>query len=163
MPLTLPYIAGLFDGEGSVSLAARRTTLGDGEPVIHYLPTVSIAQANEPFLREIREFVGFGAVCAHRSNRTKVNGYGVKLNRDCFELLWSYDAAVKVAKLLIPHTILKRPQLELIADYWDRYNGYTAPWARWRKQNPEYYRRRDELYSAAEQCRQNLKEVRNAA
>lgn len=71
--MNLDYIAGFFDGEGSVSLQFHRM------PACKYgyqfLPTISIAQKTRPILEEVQNFLGFGRIYGGHTHRFQIVGH----------------------------------------------------------------------------------------
>lgn len=146
---SLDWIGGFFDADGSCSLVQSK---GNYAPIIH------LAQSDEGILDQVSHIL-IGTV-RQSSKAGDVNKYGVRKTRDGFRLHWSNAEAIRVARILINHTICKREELEAIVSYYDKYNNYTKGWGRYADISDEYTRRHTEKVIAAEQCRQLLKNIR---
>lgn len=123
--VTIEYLAGLVDGEGSilfsVSRSIRRGAKGTTLPVIQYQPRLQIANCSEALLRLVREFVGAGHVHSNpRENPKWKVGYQYQL---------SGKALGPLLTQLIPHLILKERQARLVLVWLDdRRRAGTRPY-----------------------------------
>lgn len=86
--MNIDYIAGFFDGEGSIIIQGNKVTL-------------SIPQTNEKILIEIRDYFGIG------------NVYPLKKRKEHWKDAWCYkcngnNKCLKVLEELEPYLILKR-------------------------------------------------------
>lgn len=106
--MTLDYLAGLFDGEGSVCMAGGKAN----KEHLVYRVMFAVSNNHEPVLKAVQAFVGFGAV------------YGKKRPSERHRQSWTYSATgyrlLPLIKALAPRTIIKRRQLELAARYIER-------------------------------------------
>ena len=108
--ITLGYLAGLVDGEGSVLFSCgksiRRGAQGRELRVIQYQPRLQISNCNEELLLLVRAFVGAGRV--HPNPRRNVShkiGYQYHL---------SGTELGPLLKQLVPRLILKERQARLV-------------------------------------------------
>lgn len=113
----LAYFAGIFDGEGCVTIRIRHSkyTLKTGEPQIWkgYGLEVSIANTNEWLCQQL--LFSFGG-----------NVYCRRLESAQSQRIWAWQSADKKAlsflEAILPYTKLKRPQLEIAMEYQKRKN-----------------------------------------
>jgi len=108
--LSIQYIAGFFDGEGSVSIAAnyynRKAPAG---------PLLSFSQRDYKILNQIQYSLGCGAI----HTRTKVGSYHLRI--------MGKKKVIKVAKLLLPYAVVKKAHLSLILEYCDWVRDTSRP------------------------------------
>ena len=90
--LTPEWLAGFFDGEGSVTFTRDQSL------------QVVIAQSREDILLAIADFVGNGVV--------KVNKRFATRKPEC-TLRWCGKNAARVLEILLPHLIIKHRQAEI--------------------------------------------------
>ena len=91
MALTEAYIAGFFDGEGSV-IASRI----NGRPMVK----LCMSQNNLEVLEKIQEFLGYG-----RLNRSSRGHHFLRVNKQAH--------VRRLIRTIYPHSIVKRKQLKL--------------------------------------------------
>lgn len=91
--ITIEYIAGLFDGEGSISYIKGKRASGN----ICYTPCINIAQQQDAVLYMVKDFFGFG----------QVNGPYRQNNCSDFHTRAIIDVVVFL-EALIPHLIVKK-------------------------------------------------------
>jgi len=102
----LAYLAGLFDGEGSVSMAHRyKGKHKTGGPGTWFQLTVVIRNRNRECLELAQELFG-GSI---NVQRFKSKGWA-----DCYR--WQAGAKVGIAFLqaINPYVIIKRPQIDAV-------------------------------------------------
>lgn len=103
------YLAGLVDGEGTLSLwRCRRAGNRSG---FQYQITFTISQASHPFLEEIRQMVGNGRI--GRSNPNK----SAPQHKACFVLVFGNHPTRWVLPQLMPYLRRKRRQAEVVLKY----------------------------------------------
>ncbi len=159
--LSLAYIGGFFDADGSVSLTRRqRTSKAWGVVGNSFVPVVSFSQADHGLLEAIARYLE-GTVYLHEKAGT-VSSYGVKRNRDNFTLAWSNKAAVRVAEILMPHCIARRPELDLIIDFYRKFKNHTKGGGRGSGPSALYLQRQAELVQAGETYRAALDQSRKS-
>jgi len=97
----LSYIAGLFDGEGSVSIRHNKHT---GQHALH----VRIAQNIEPVLRSIANNFGFEK-CLYKDKEYPK----YKAKRIMWRFILGNKKAAQFLNLIYPYLIIKRKQAEI--------------------------------------------------
>lgn len=103
--LDIRYVAGLFDGEGCISLikANRKNS-----SLHSYSVRVVIAMTNKPIIKLLHS--QFGGIYTER------NGNDTS-TRNSFSLLWSNNKAKPILEQLLPHLILKRSEAEIALNF----------------------------------------------
>lgn len=105
------WLAGFFDGEGSVGIYARNT---DRSKVFkYYVLVVSLAQSGplgEKVLKSCQEKYG-GTVYRQKSMKTQ------SINKIMWKWNISSDLAVKFLLDILPYTFIKTQQIELSLDF----------------------------------------------
>lgn len=99
MPLSLEYIAGIFDGEGCVFIY-RDSRWGS------YTLSINIANTYYPMLVAIQEQLGGNLKHLANSN-------------DVWQLVWSSKKARDVLVLLFPYLVVKREQAAVAIEFQD--------------------------------------------
>ena len=121
--LELAYIAGLFDGEGCVQLKKRMETKGrlksgklkrSNSTII----TLELSMTDQPVVRWFHKILNVGAVNINIKNKSPSSKphYKDQLRWRC-----GYRDALKVAKLIISYTHVKRKKLQQIIDHYDKF------------------------------------------
>lgn len=118
--LTLQYIAGFFDGEGSITVT-RNLSL-----------QVIIGQNDEAILLAIAQFMGCGKVSALKIRRG---------HKQCFSLRWCGAKAAFVLEALLPFLLLKKERAELAI----RMQTLVSPRGVEKPVNPEKWEQRETL------------------
>jgi DNA modification methylase len=111
----LAYLAGIIDGEGSLSIkkSTYRMRSEKHRDMKHpeYSPRVSVKNLNKDVLMLLRQ--EFGG-CVYREKQIYQGRNSFKRNR----ILWAYDVhsrrAYNLVKTLYPFLIIKKPQAEII-------------------------------------------------
>ena len=99
------YIAGLVDGEGTLSI--WRESQPENKTGFKSVITFTIAQANQPFLEDIREILGNGRI--YSTGRVKNPKH-----KKCFQLGFKRHQTRWILPQLIPYLRIKRRQAELV-------------------------------------------------
>ena len=103
------YVAGLFDGEGSIDFKRRKTKRGNTQSIL-----LRIEMTDESVVRWVHEVLGVGTV--RKRNRSP----SVKPH---WKDRWVYSArfrdALYVCKILWPYAIVKLHQIEQIIDHYE--------------------------------------------
>lgn len=100
--ISLEYVAGFFDGEGTVSLK-RQLLLG-------------FSNSDKRVLREIQKFLGMGSLSRNKRAKNKV----------VYQLrIYHRKQCIKVAKMLLPKCIVKREELEKFIEYIETKNWFN--------------------------------------
>ena len=100
--MDIRYIAGLFDGEGCVSIHLRPDT--NMRVGFHYSLQVSIGQKRPKVLRMIRKLFG---------------GFLNSPNRTCrvYELMFTAQAGERFLRTVLPYLIVKRKEAEIALEF----------------------------------------------
>lgn len=105
------YIAGLVDGEGTLSVWREHRRANKSG--FRYVPTFTISQADQQFLEDIREIVGNGRV--YLADARKKNPQ----HKPCYNLIFKAHQTRWVLPQLLPYLRVKRRQAELVLRYLD--------------------------------------------
>jgi intein-encoded DNA endonuclease-like protein len=96
--ISLEYIVGFFDGEGSVIIRFKedqRYVTG-----IHVEPWINITNSNKPVLELIKSFLKAGTLTFH--NRDQLWHFNIR----------AFEDLLRIIELFIPFSIVKRNKLE---------------------------------------------------
>lgn len=106
----LAYIAGLVDGEGTLTINACKSH----KKGIHWLtPIIQIDSTNLNVLEFAQKIIG-GKICQYAKCDTKS---GIK-RRDGYALrIYGRDKILEVAQLLLPYLQIKKPNAEIIIEF----------------------------------------------
>ena len=109
--LTIDYIAGLFDGEGSISLSTylQMVTAANGEIRKHICFTVHlrITQKNPEILYKVQEYFGCGDI--QMDYRTGVHNWTIR----------RWKQSKKLMDILYPHLFIKKDEAEYFYKIYD--------------------------------------------
>ena len=103
------YIAGLFDGEGSVDFKRRKEKRGNVQAVL-----MRIEMTDETVLNWVHETLGVGTV--RKRNRSPSRKAHWK---DAWVYSVRFRDALHVCKILWPYTIVKLHKIEQIIDHYE--------------------------------------------
>lgn len=106
--ITWEYIAGLFDGEGSIVVGENNW----GNTFVK----VQIAQANSPFLYLVRDFLGYGEVKEQKGIK---RARAVPYTLDIFKK----EDIHRFLSSVLPHLILKKMEAELVLPLCENRHG----------------------------------------
>ena len=109
--LSLQYVAGFFDGEGSVGITGCKHKRGAG---LHTWLRVTITNTDTAILKEIHER------CGGTLSKGRLLGVGWKEHRELRFLGWQ---AVVFMKKIRPYVRVKSKQIALALEYWDFTHG----------------------------------------
>ena len=115
--LDTAYIAGLFDGEGSVTYSRRRQKKGPNKK--HYMfwdIRCEISMTDKYVMEWLHNILGFGAFNERKPTKSWI-GKKTQWRWRC-----SHREALVFAKLLWPHAQTKLHKLEQIIDHYDTEN-----------------------------------------
>lgn len=120
----LAYLAGIIDGEGTITLAT-----GSGRPE-HGRPFVQVSNTNYKLAEWIREKVniqfGFFEYDRHPEKQKKN-----------FLFQWRGPFGAEILHLVLPYLILKRKQAELVLDAWEGESKWNeSKRGKWCTNNP---------------------------
>lgn len=98
------YIAGIIDGEGSISLVKFHHNQ-------HPSPLISISSSDLELLEWIKEITSFGKIVAKKN-------YNPHKHKDSFTLNIKYNQAISLLKEIVDYLVLtrKRKRAELILE-----------------------------------------------
>ena len=113
--MNLAYIAGFFDGEGSVTIQRQKYRSKNRSGVQLFL-YIKISNTDKSILETMRAFFGAGHVCS--------NGLPKKNQRKSWQWQASASSALLVLKKLRPSIILKARQFDLAVQFQGRLNSY---------------------------------------
>ena len=111
LPTDLAYIAGLFDGEGSISFRTQTIqTKLYGEWIYHNF-SVSIANCSEDTLKWVQETMDIGGWIGSKwKNRNYI----------CYRLDYHHGRAVRFMELVFPFLKIKREEAQLAIEFYQR-------------------------------------------
>jgi hypothetical protein len=128
---------------------------GSGERV-GFSPYAAFSQSDYGLLAQIQEEVG-GGTLKKRAKAGDVNVYGVKTNRDGYQLAWSGAECIRVLSYLKDYSIGKRVEIDLVLDFYTSYSNSTKGY---NKGGREYEQRYIEMINAGSACCEALKNAR---
>ena len=91
------YLAGLFDGDGTISMIKNRT------------PHINISQINKSLLNDIKSFLNYGTVEKVYDAYQDKNGY---LHNTLYRIRFNRDEGIQFLKSIQPHLILKKERAQ---------------------------------------------------
>jgi hypothetical protein len=100
-PLELAYLAGIVDGEGTITIAARKAASGR----IYFRPSVTISNTSERLADWLRAW-GY-------SINTATNSSG----RPYWRINWSGFSVDSLLTRLLPFLVIKRPHADLLLEF----------------------------------------------
>lgn len=107
MTLTLEYIAGFFDGEGSCGVSKKRNPEGR---INVPKPFISITNTDLSVIKEIQSIIGFGKIYEHKEYH--------KIHRTMFHLeITKPHEIIKFADLLLNRISIKKSILSAVKEY----------------------------------------------
>lgn len=126
-PTVLAYIAGLVDGEGTITIRRSNQGRRDGRWET-YAAHISAAQKDPMILNWLKETLGCGYVALgspRRSGVVDVNGQSDPIPEDRRPSIWhvEYNMAYEVVKAILPYLLIKRRQGELVVEFQELKNA----------------------------------------
>lgn len=109
-PEKLAYVAGIFDGEGCISIQRNKPHAGGKSPC--YALHVSVSNTDKRIINFLLELVGGGS-CKH-NNEKRPN------QRLCYDWRVQARVAVRFLKAIRPYLLLKAEQADLAIEFWSR-------------------------------------------
>jgi hypothetical protein len=119
--ISIEYIAGLFDGEGTVGI--YKVTNGESEK-IYWSITLNISGSFRPVLEAIQAFFGFGSIYSSKRNKKLIATRYGSLDTSLCKQGWRWEIRNKndskefLSKIL-PHLHEKKEQVELTLAFID--------------------------------------------
>ena len=141
----IKYIAGIFDGEGSVTINARKR----GPHGIQYNLVLSISNTDEDLIKGIKNFFGKGSVFSSKE---------VKCNHKVYSYHVSNKSAYEVCLLLKDHVFVKLEQVQLAIEFQENCIGWLRPWGN-SKKLPEKRKQYESMCSEYKNRMSKLKHV----
>lgn len=107
------YLAGIIDGEGTISFMKRGN---------NYFPTVSIANTSKELMDWCKAKVGEKACVCRKIPRYEHHSLS-------YHIRWRFDAALRVAELCFPYLIIKKEHAKFLMQWKSvvRRNGHYSP------------------------------------
>lgn len=130
---SIAWIAGFFDGDGSVALA--RT---DRAGVFRYTSRMCLAQSERSILEAVQRVIGCGVI--HEVPKSGLS------RRTPYVLHWSGEDFMTASSRLLKQSVVKRSELLLV-------RGFNRKWAKIRLTDKNAVRNRDQH---ADQVRHQL-------
>jgi len=128
--ITLEYLAGFLDGEGSVYITCyKRKDKKYKIEYWHFGPMICIGNTNKKVLELIQKDYGGGISVSSRKGR-----------KTCYHLRWCGMKAKKLAVKLLPHVIVKKKHMELFIKYPFGKSGYNL------RYKPDSRKKRARIY-----------------
>ena len=113
MSTQLAYIAGLFDGEGSIS---RYQTMRKGRKNPTWVIRCEINMTDQTIIKWLHDTLGFGSFYKKPPSPKQLG------RRMQYRWCCSYRDALKFANLLLPHARVKRRKLQQIIKHYDKFS-----------------------------------------
>lgn len=117
--MTPEYLAGLFDGEGSVAIIHQKSPrIGAPKHCVHCLQ-VSITNTHFGVMQEVEGFLGYGHLRAKKQSSPTANIKTI--------YLWEARAqkAVRFLEVLLPYLIIKRERADIGLEFARRLAPYA--------------------------------------
>jgi len=95
------YLAGLIDGDGTISIRHVHKN--------KYCPYVSIANTNRAALERCRDMMGSGSITTKRARK--------KNHLESYAVNWVYDVALKIVEKCLPYLIIKKDRAQALLDW----------------------------------------------
>jgi len=104
------YMAALIDGEGTIGIFKLKNK--ENRSGVTFQANISITNTHQPTLVEMQKKFGGDLYLRKDAVVGKSNRAGVRCNKKCHRLRFTYQKAVRLAKLLLPYLSMKRKQAE---------------------------------------------------
>lgn len=150
--LSLDWIGGFFDADGSVGLS-KRCRIRGGKERYQFVPFLNIGQSDRGILEQVGKQLDAGVFLSSKAG--SVSSWGVSVNRDAYILRADNAKAISIARQLLHVTHVKRDEIREVLAYYDQYNNYTKE-----QRGAEYERRYDQMVIAGDACRNSLNHMR---
>lgn len=112
---TIAYIAGLFDGEGHVTIGTHQDKRRPGNAPQHTLALV-VTNTDRAVIEWLRDALGCGHVNTHHRAMRDV--------KTCYRFILSSDNAAQLLSAMLPYLHIKRRQAELMIAFRQEYTAY---------------------------------------
>ena len=109
--LTIEYVAGLIDADGSISISVSKnryiTKKGTSEPQFAFVVNLRFIQEYRDILEEVKETLGAGHIYDHKAyskTSTAMSSWQTT----------THDDTMKVCEMLLPHLRVKKKEATLM-------------------------------------------------
>jgi len=122
------YLAGLFDGEGSIAISKRKVSLKDGSRAPWYILVVCLVNTHLPIIVTVREMFGTGS--KKQLYRVASDPSGIilkpykKPRRKCYMWHATSDIAENFLHCIYPYLIIKKDEVELAFQFREHVRRY---------------------------------------
>jgi hypothetical protein len=116
--IDIRYLAGLFDGEGCISLVKQKRA---NSSLMTYSIRVVIAMTHKPTIKAIHNQFG--------GNYSERKGNGI--NRNSFSVMWANRKAAPILAALLPYLQIKREEALIAIDFLAKLSSVGTSF--WRK------------------------------
>ncbi len=115
----IDYCAGLIDGEGSIFILRRKTKSGG----TYFVPLLAVGMTNKSPL-DVLDNTLIGKIETYAPRKTTKG----TTRKQVWKFICRGEALVNTLKLLSPYLILKRPQAEVVLEFYNlpRWSRDTA-------------------------------------
>ena len=120
--LDIRYVAGLFDGEGCISLVKQKRLNSD---LPTYTIRVVLAMCHKPIIKRLHQ--EFGGLYSER--------LGTEKARNSFSIMWANNKAIPFLEQLAPHLVLKKAEAEVALEFLSELSSVGTSF--WRKATTE--------------------------
>lgn len=111
--IELAYIAGIIDGEGTVSISSNKSALRNGVCPVQYNGRITVVNTSVSLLDWLNTRIGGAQM---RTRKTKPE------YKDVYVLIVNGCASAMLCKRLLPYLVVKKKQAELVIELYA--NGY---------------------------------------
>jgi len=103
--ISLKYIAGFIDAEGSIGIWKRKR---NGGRTIDWTPYISVVNTDKDIMMKISEILG-GIIREKKHNRLG--------NKTIYSIAWTHKKARVVASKLYPYLEIKKGRAKIVMDF----------------------------------------------
>lgn len=111
--IDIRYIAGFWDGDGSITIQKQKWISKNRAGVQHFL-CIKVSNTDKRILEEIKSYFNVGTVMSNGKSKAK--------NRQAWQYQSSANDAYKIIKKLYPYLVIKKEQAELALHFQERMN-----------------------------------------
>lgn len=119
---TIAYIAGLFDGEGHLTIGMSKDKRRPRKAPRHVL-TLVVSNTDKAVIEWLRDTLGCGHVGIQQRPKANPN------DKVCYRYILSSEKAGQLLSAMLPYLHIKRPQAELMIAFRREFlpNGSSTP------------------------------------
>jgi len=139
-PFDMPYISGLIDGEGTITIEIQNTRRKFNIPYTY--PSIYITNSNKDVLAYIKNIIG-GSLFKFKANSTITEqgiGSFIGSKKICYDIRIRGYNAVELASHILPYLHIKNKQAELVINFKNLLKGSGS------KLSEIEYKKRYDLY-----------------